>query len=314
MSAPYVVTDDLSLVYPQLTERKGLALPSASMITEASQATLASLRRIFSHLISISAQEMVDFMEIEIPKAGLPVISLTTAFNTNASVAGTLSFSRTYAISAATGSRSTLRDIGLQTRLDTDPALETQYEGLVSNLDGQKEVALADDVLATGGTALKIASKLEKFGVQVKKILANVVLEEAYERLSKQGIELKADHRFKEIIDEVCLRDFVVGTPDGGRNVIALDGTRATAPYINPFGMTTAWASIKEENAPSFSADMLEISARFWRAADRTNGRMIKNSDLIKPLAYLPKGAPLSQALSNLIQQGKNNVSFAHLA
>lgn len=309
MSIPYVVTDDLSIVCKQFTA-KGLRVPGPA-VERASAATVSALKRVFDQVDVVAADRIEGFLKEKSEKASMPVISLTSTFNSRA-VVGALSFSRTYALEQG-AANSVLRNIGLASRRDGDLTPEEQYERLVAALGSAKEVVLADDVLATGGTALKIIEKLNDAGIAVPRVIASVVLDEARVKLAGRGVELVCDASYKDFIDEVCLRDFVAGMPDGGRNILRPDGTHASAPYIYPFGDANGWASIPKEKAASFSREMLEVAARFWQDMEKENGRALDHSALVKPLAYWPGTGSVADGLREMKKKKEYNACFANI-
>jgi hypothetical protein len=310
MALPYVVTDDLSIVCRQFAE-KGLRAPDAEAIRRTSAGAVRALKKVFEQVDVVAADRIEGFLKEKSEEASLPVISLTSTFNSKA-VAGRLSFSRSYALTRETEG-ATLRNAGLHSRHDTDVPLQDQYKSVIAALGGAREVALADDVLATGGTALKIADLLKEEGIAVRRVIAVVVLDEARRKLSDRGMELVCDSPYSQIIDEVCLRDFVAGMPDGGRNVLMPGGTRACAPYISPFGDAEGWASIPAGCKAAFSRGMLEVSARFWQDMEQINGRALDTGALVKPLAYWPGAETVAQGLRDMKQRKEYNGCFANI-
>ena len=105
------------------------------------------------------------------------------------------------------------------------------------------------------------------------------------------------------IIDIICLKDFIFGIPNGGKYIIN-GGTVACAPYVYPFGNIQQWASIYPPHANVFSLKMLKIARDFWRIVDNENNIKSNLSLLETPPTIWPQTTDLIvEGLSIIINQ-----------
>lgn len=305
---PYVVTDDLRLVVDKFRDAKGLYPPSAQAMQEASAAIRDTLKTIFDAVDIISAEEISNFLIEQAAKADLPVISMSTLVPRELT-AGELSMSRSVALTR-NGKGPRFQSMGAQPRYRHNPPVQEQFNR-VSGMKPGPEVAIIDDVVFTGGTIVNAVDALAKRGIAVKKIIANVAMTAAINRLSMLGIETVADRVYEDVIDEVCARDFLVGMPEGGRNVLLPDGQHACAPYIQPFGDTGNWASIPEDARENFSRRMLETSHAFWSEMENANGQRLGIDHFIKPLVYWPKTPLITEGIQDIVDKRRYQKCFA---
>lgn len=285
-SMPYVVTDDLEIVFSYL-QRRGISLPSASVIKSASQKVISALSEVFPKVDAVEASRISDYLNAKASLSSLPAVSLTGLLDDKFATAA-LHFSRSVRRSSGDLGSFGYKSIGVMPRTAKDLGYGEQLD-LAARIIKQKfnRVALIDDVVFSGGTILSVTEEFAKRGVAVAKVIASVAIEGAIPKLAEQGITVDADVVYSNVCDEVCMRDFIVGAPEGGRNVISEDGYYEAAPYIEPFGDIQSWASIPPERCKEFSMIATRASLDIWEDIDRKNGRPILVGELAKPIVGL---------------------------
>lgn len=285
MSKPYVVTDDIGYELKKLAGR-GIALPDAEHEKETSGAIIHSLQQVFGTVDVVPSERIVGYLSGRVAESDIPVISMTGLIENGAY--GSLCFSRSVCLTGTDQAGNNIyapSNPGIYPRSTKLKSLREQFtDAAASCRKHSTDVALVDDVVFSGGTIVMAADELAKEGIRVTKVYASILMRGAFDILKNKGIEAVGDYVYDDVTDEVCMRDFVVGCPEGGRNVIVSPAVYASAPYIYPFGDVASWASISEKSATKFSLDALDASKSLWHAIDRKNGRSIQMKELAKPV------------------------------
>ena len=310
-AVPYVVTDDLDIVFAELSQQKQ-NMPSAEIVREASGAVINSLKSIFPRVDKIDAKRIIGFLKNCAQRESLPVISLTSLLN-EPDGALSLELSRSVTHQGGSLAQSTFGDAGLLPRYSSDLSLKNQFSKVACRAQAiSTEVALADDVVFTGGTIKKIITGLAAEGVRVRKLFTSVAMQDGIDAIKRLGVEVKADFIYQDVIDEVCMRDFIVGAPGGGRNVILPDGSHASAPYMYPFGQIEQWASIEGESAASHSLICLEASIQVWDETINASGQAIRFGDLEKAVLFCKPEEAVGDKLRSFAKGGANNAAHTY--
>ncbi|MBI1326538.1 MAG: hypothetical protein GC136_02740 [Alphaproteobacteria bacterium] len=289
---PYVVTDDLVNVFAN--SEGALSAVPVEAIEAASRQVTSGLQKIFPNVDRIEGGQIEAYLQDCVKNSAIPVLSLAEFLDAEDG-AYPLLLSRSL-ITDANGDVTA----ALMPRWQDAGSLEVQFNNAAQL---GPEVALADDVVFTGGSMLKIIESLEQLGTKVPVIYASVALEEAVAKLAERGTTVYADYIYPAVLDEICMRDFIVGAPGGGRNVIAADGSYATAPYLFPYGDIENWASIPPEFAASQSKACLEAAAQLWGAAPAK----ITFNALKKPVVLSNPQAEIAATMENLLKTGAYN-------
>lgn len=309
-TVPYVVTNDLSLVFDKF-EVIGKKVPSSCDLEEAGQAIQQGLKRIFPKVEIVESERISGYLLQAVNRSDIPVVSLTGLLNHN-HVAGTIECSRSVELVTKADGFFSYSDAGIQPRRIGVPDIKTQFNRLVKNLDGIKEVALADDVIFSGGTILNLVTKLNDVGISVKKAYGSIILEKAKDKLAQHGIEIEADFVYEKVVDEVCMRDFIIGAPDGGRNVLMKGNLYASAPYAKPFGDIEGWASIPNEHAQEFSDVAVQSSLVLWTKMDALNGDQTLVKHLSKPVIFWQEDDKVVDSLHSILRTRRINGQYCH--
>jgi hypothetical protein len=284
----YIVTDDLSLLLPRL----GINLDEAA-IELSSKEILNALSAIYRDVQVIPGKRMKEYLTEKVRCSNLPVISMTDILPLNIAQ-GSLEFSRSIKL-VYDKDEMFFENIGIQKRKNSSKGLSSQFNDIYKKISGT-DVAIVDDVVWSGSSILGAANNLKTIGISVKKVFANVVIGAGRDSLQNAGIEVEADQYFDEVVDEVCARDFLVGIPGGGRNVLEPRWpvpfspiTCKSAPYIYPFGAPQSWASIPAEFCSLFSQRMLGVSREMWTSFVQKNPNISLNKHILdKEIVFWP--------------------------
>ncbi len=310
ISPPYVVTNDLEIVFGALTNAR-FTRPESALIAEAANRIVQSLKKNFTQVDNIEAQRITCFLKDCVRGADMPVVSLTGLL-TSDDVAVALNFSRSLVARKNAAGKLILTEAGIQPRFRDSGSLSEQFTNAMKIIRTRADVAIADDVVFSGGTILKMAERLEAQGLNVRKVFASVAMEKSINALKERNIEVVADYIYQDVLDEVCMRDFMVGAPGGGRNIILDNGVYASAPYIRPFGKIEDWASITGTAAAAHSKVCLETAADFWEQIKNRDGQSVKFGDLAKPVLSCRSSDGVAEKLRKLIRNGAYDNGPAH--
>lgn len=192
--------------------------------------------------------------------------------------------------------------IGLGTRDKSNPDLLSQLISIQKKV-GTKPVDIYDDVAFGGDTMLEVLSLAKKSGLNIKNVNLAISTTEAIEKITKAGFNCLVGYEYKTILDEICERDFFVGSPYSGRTII--DGAETKgAPYLLPLGLPVEWASVPEKSAIEFSQFCLTLALDFWTKSEKISGRNIPTNALAKPPLKLAQNQSVSRAIRNILQGG----------
>lgn len=279
MTIPYVITDDLSLEFSRYMNgnEKGMQI-----VSEASDIIENSLKKIFPVVDKISAGEIHGFLTDKVSQSALPVISLVGLIPADGCKVISIEASRTVRLSPVNGCSFEFVDNGSFPRYSSLPPISEQFKNAVDFVaqKGDARVNILDDVVFSGNTVANYIHRLEECGLKIDTVITNVALRRAVGKLNSLGINVDADFVYEDVVDEVCMRDFIVGAPTGGRNLMTKEGQYVSVPYLYPFANVDVWASVNTDEAVEFSKDCLRASLGLWEqlAPDTKFG------DLIKPV------------------------------
>ncbi|MAS87845.1 MAG: hypothetical protein CMH30_07735 [Micavibrio sp.] len=263
MTKPYVLTDDLSLEFAKYISGNEVAKKAVS---EASDLVTASLRKFFPVVERISAEKIQGFLNEKVSQSAIPVISLAGIVPSDGQKVISIEASRTVRLKHQKDGTFQFQDNGILPRNSSLPAVSDQFSNAVLFVTERQaqSVNILDDVIFTGSTVLDYVDKIQRSGLIVETVIANVAIEAAAKKLESRGITVDADYTYTDVIDEVCMRDFIIGAPGGGRNLLQDNGKYTSVPYLYPFANVDVWASINKEHAVEFSKDCLEASLHIW--------------------------------------------------
>lgn len=159
-------------------------------------------------------------------------------------------------------------------------SLDEQIERISKQINCRK-VFLVDDVIFSGGVLKNIISKFNKYEIEVIGVASSICTREAYEYFNgilDKGV--KANYLLeKDVIDQVCERDFYFGIAGSGI-MVDTDSGLCKAPYFKPFGSPYERASIPRCYEDEFSKRCLNRSIYLWEEIEKMANKEI----LIKSL------------------------------
>lgn len=151
--------------------------------------------------------------------------------------------------------------------------IDSQF-GLIKKGD----YVLVDDVIFSGEGAVATVLKGREYDRNIKEVICCVSIGVGKDNLSKIGVQVKSLYHFKEVIDELCSRDFIPGLPFSGRPYIQnharfpfaqghtspMVGEHKFVPYLLPWGDPSARMSVPKENVVRFSIACIDLGIEFW--------------------------------------------------
>lgn len=163
-------------------------------------------------------------------------------------------------------------------------SVEQQIQDITSKLKekGKNEIILVDDVVFSGDVLRNIIKKFEKYGIKVNGIRACISTEQSYEYFNKnlkEGLSCGC-LLSKDVIDQICERDFYFGIAQSGISVFDSNGEIMKAPYFKPFGDAVNRASIPEKYENFFSNGCLLRSIYLWKLIEENTGKKIYIKDM----------------------------------
>jgi hypothetical protein len=298
---PYVVSADTGLLISKWGEEKGLVTPSSNFYQEMLVDLKDKLRDSFDEVEIIPESELKEGINQLVREANYPVVSLDRTYIDEAqpNLMGYLDATRTV--------DTNLQGTGLKSRL-RENSLSQQIYRLAQIADG-KPITLIDDVIFEGKTLLEIIEKFRDQGVNIGKVLTGIAIQEGIDLLEANGISVATVVKpYKQVIDEICERDFRVGAPYSGRTIVN-GKTTMGAPYLQPFGKPEQWASIPSDQSLDFSLFCLYQSLQMWLEVERLSGQNISTDQIPRQTLGLPQNDSITEALSISIDQLKGNQS-----
>jgi len=290
---PYVVSADSRGLLNQWAKKNRLTLPDDDYFEGMLRDLENALGQYFAKVDIVPEDFLRQGLNGLIKNSPVPVVSLDRAYINpkQNNLIGFLDATRTV--------DSNLNSTGLGSRA-LEISLERQIGQLASSQSG-KAIALADDVIFEGKTMLQLAQKLRSKGIIVDTIYSGITIKEGKELLEQNGVRVDSLLEYDQVIDEICERDFVVGSPYSGRSVVNGQGIIEGAPYLYPFGKPVEWASIPQEDAINFSLFALYQSLQMWTKTEQLSGQSIPTQQVAKPVFGLPQGISMSKAIAQVI-------------
>lgn len=169
-------------------------------------------------------------------------------------------------------------------------------------------MVLVDDVVFSGNVLRTIISKFENNNIKVVGVRSAISTEEAYESFNKSlekglkcGILLG-----KDVIDQICERDFYFGIAQSGISVKGENGKIYKAPYFKPFGNPVERASIPKAYEDVFSNNCLMRSMYLWKKIEDRTKRQIRIKDLPEEINDLDG----NERVINILRKGLINYEY----
>jgi hypothetical protein len=205
---------------------------------------IEDLTKLGKDVVWVGADELVVGLNSLIKESLLPVVTLDDRYVDPNLIAGRIAISRS--VDPA------LQDAGYDCRIGSAPLVD-QLDIIGREFQGQ-DIALADDVLFSGGMVRWLAAELRARGVQVTTLLAGISIGEGTQVLGETGIDVRVVRFFSNADDQLCERDFTL-VPGSGKKVAGQD---QSALYFDPVYGNPEWASIPADAMQGFCVRSLQ--------------------------------------------------------
>jgi len=299
MCKPYVVSADAQGLLTQWSRKTGYTLPEADYFQGMLKDLESTLQEYFSDVNIVPEEYLRAGLRQLASENNQPTISLDRVYvdKNDKNIVGFLDTTRSV--------NEKLENTGLVSRNEID--IDNQIKQLSKQNKG-REITLLDDVIFGGNTMLEIVNKFREQNIRISRVIAGIAIQEGIDLLNKEQVQVIPLFTYGQVIDEICERDFVAGTPDSGRTIV-INGKRYGAPYILPFGKPIEWASIPEDKAKDFSLFSLTQSINLWKRIERESSANVSTIALAKPVYGLSEETSITKALEQAREQLKNGGS-----
>lgn len=258
MKKPYVVSSDLGLVWGRRAGRK----LSKSGLFNFRQQVRRSLEECFGFGSCdwVPEDELYEGMAfLRAKHESLPLVSFDKVYSDN--------LVYEYDVSRMVGRNGW--DTGYGTTTGRPMDLREIVEDAARFLK-KGEAAFVDDVIFSGTLFERLIDLFAERGIRIVHAYAGVAIQDGIKRLKKKGCTVHAVRTYREVVDEICERDFMPGAPLSGRTVSEMVNTGM--PYLLPFGRPHEWASIPHKYERRHSWACLKASLDLYRSDSELMG------------------------------------------
>jgi len=170
--------------------------------------------------------------------------------------------------------------------------VDRQLDELVARIAG-RSVLLIEDGAFSGGTLRCVLTELKRRGLKVTAAIIGFCCTRAKAVLTEEYVgELVIVNPIENLIDWIPDHDLIPFIPNCGRvlgeqttrglmPVKTSDGFSCSYPYIEPFGLMEAWASLPSEGAREVSRFCLDTSIELFGRLEGPDGRRITIGELL---------------------------------
>ena len=255
---------------------KGILVPNKSVIRDIRKDFKKDLKKIFDCTVIVSEDDITESMKNLVHKhAGTyPIISFDKVYLDEQD--------NVYAFLDCTRLQN---DDSLVSRFQNGygTSVETQIKLLSSKIkeDGFNDIIIADDVIFSGNGLVKIANMFKSNGINVKGVITSFCTLDSFKRFNNDSMFLECHYLMaKDVIDEICERDFYFGVAQSGISRRNENGDIVKEPYFKPYGDPENRASIPSEYVKFFSKGCIERSKEIWQQSELKSKRKIKVGEL----------------------------------
>ncbi len=278
---PYVVSGDINFLLSKWAMRNGFVLPSQCFMSNIREEFSLFMKNIFPSFEFVDEVEIANGIKDLVSRFGLETISLDRVY-----------FQSKTFIDIARVVKEDGNDCGLGHRAGS-PFLFHQFRSIKKG--DFKEIALVDDVVFSGVLLERIIHCLSKMKIKVPFVFAGIGISEGIDRISNLRCEIHCVREYKEVVDEVCERDFYPGVPFSGR--LLFGGKNIGFPYLLPFGNPGKWASIPVEWQESFSRFCIRQTIRLFEEIEKCSNKIVFCHEIDRIVMGLPSKARFVDAL-----------------
>lgn len=169
---------------------------------------------------------------------------------------------------------------------------------------GQRQIILADDVVFSGSVLRSVSSKFKNNGIEVLGIRACIATVDSYDYFNQTLLlGLKCGYLMeRDVIDQICERDFYFGIVQSGIFVKNSDGDIYKAPYFRPYGNPIDRASIPASYEKLFSIGCIDRSMNLWAEIERLSQKRIFMDDLPEKINTVTE----NEQIIKVLRKGRN--------
>ena len=257
--------------------KHGLSIPSEEQIETVRKNFEKDVNRIFNEEVTIfSEDEMEDLLYNSIDESEeFSIVSLDKIyFNKKRSNDFYLDCTRLEGSSKLVA----------RNNPDSSNGVEKQIKRISKKVKarGKNEIIIVDDVVFSGNVLRTLIEIFMENGVKVSGVRSAISTEESYNYFNRhlsKGLRCGCILG-KDVIDQVCERDFYFGIAQSGISIKDDSGKIMKSPYFKPFGNPIQRASIPKEAEKFFSNGCIMRSMYIWKCIEENS----KNKIFIKDL------------------------------
>ena len=297
---PYIVSADTQGLLTKWSRETGYTIPETDYFQGMLKDLGNTLQEYFPDVDVVPESFLRAGLKQLSGNADMPIVSLDRIYvdKEDKNIVGFLDTTRSV--------DTNLNSTGLVSR--NTVSIDAQIKNLSGQYSGQT-IALIDDVIFGGNTMIELIDKFQNQGVTVSRVIAGIAIQEGIDLLNTKQVEVLSLLTYPNVVDEICERDFIPGTPESGRTIL-IKGKRYGAPYLLPFGKPGSWASIPENKEKDFSLFCLSQSENLWKRIERESASTVPTKALSKPIYGLSEEASVARALNIVRTQLKNGGSL----
>jgi len=267
------VSADIYLLLRRWAKGKNLILPSKEFFSDLRNEFSIHMLKLFPDFEFISEEEISRYMSEITSEINLPVISLDPVY-----------FQGDYSLELTRNVDENGADQGLRHRFGSHPFLKQ----LSLLKDTQvKDVCLVDDVIFSGVLTERVIRSLSHLGVNVPVVCAGIGIQEGIDRITTSSRSIYCLKTYRDVMDEVCERDFYLGVPYSGRSLC--NSQNIGLPYILPYGKPDKWASIPVLSQKPFSEFCTKQTIVLFEEIEKSSERVIDCSDIGRKVFNQPE-------------------------
>ncbi|MES2930850.1 MAG: hypothetical protein V4665_03655 [Patescibacteria group bacterium] len=270
---PYIVSADIYLLLKKWAERKNLILPSEEFFSGLRNEFSTYMLTLFHDFEFISEEEIFRHMSEVTHKNDLPVVSLDPVY-----------FQGDYSLELTRNVNLNGEDRGLKHRFGSHSLLK-QLSLLKET--GVKDVCLVDDVIFSGVLTERVIQSLSHLGISVPVVCAGIGIQEGINRITTSSRSIYCLKTYRDVMDEVCERDFYLGVPYSGRSLC--NSQNIGLPYVLPYGNPDKWASIPVLSQKPFSRFCIDQTIILFEEIEKSSERIIDCSDIERKVFDQPE-------------------------
>lgn len=294
-SKAFVVSEDIDVLLQAWGEKRGFKIPDTRFFESAREEMKKRLLDFFPDVQFIKKGAIIENIGKRIPKGDASVVSLDKIYTRNARNLFEMEVTRMVG--------EDLEFLDNASRIAK--TIEEQIEDLATLIAPEnRKITLVDDVIFTGENLVSLIKKFRNAGICVSGVISGISVEAGTEKILNEfdDVSIFSVIHYKDIVDEICERDFYVGIPLSGRlvghrknGVVVPISPETGVPYLLPFAdeqHAVSWSSVPEEHIRDWSRFCLEQSLKLWEEIEILSEKKVFCSDLERnPVSFGNEGS-----------------------